>query len=348
MDAMTDESEYLWDPRSRVVDTQVAALENALQRFRFEPATPVPILWRVPSIWTRFRAPAVAAALLLVGATTLLLRPAKWSVRAEGSVTVANVPVTSSTRLRAGDAVVTGEGSSAKVKVGSIGEVQLGAGSVIRLESADATGHRFALERGEVHARIWARPRFFQVATARVRAIDLGCVYTLRVDERGAGSLEVYYGAVELVDARGTTFVPSGNAAGTDTTGQTVPWPLTSAPAFRAAATVLSSGARDSLALAALLGGTDERATITLWHLLRRVDSAFREPIAARLAALVAPPTGVALDRVVSLDADALAAWEPVLRPRWEAEPANAWRKFLIKWRLAKPRAVLTLPEGRS
>jgi hypothetical protein len=140
---------------------------------------------------------------------------------AEGSVTVANVPVTSSTRLRPGDALVTGDGSSASVKVGSIGEVQLGAGSVIRLESADATGHRFALERGEVHARIWAKPRFFQVATARVRAIDLGCVYTLRVDERGAGSLEVYYGAVELVDARGTTFVPAGNAAGTDTTGQT-------------------------------------------------------------------------------------------------------------------------------
>jgi hypothetical protein len=85
-----------------------------------------------------------------------------------------------------------------------------------------------------------------------------------------------------------------------------------------------------------------------LWHLLHRVDSSFREPIVARLATLVAPPTGVTLDRVVSLDANALAAWEPVLRPRWEAEPGNAWRKFLIKWRLAKPRAALTLPEGRS
>lgn len=345
---MNDESDYLWNPRSKVADPQLLALESALQKFRFEPTVSAPQLWRAPSPWTRFRAPAVAAALLLVGATTLLLRPAKWSVRAEGSVTVANVPVTSSTRLRPGDALVIGDGSSASVKVGSIGEVQLGAGSVIRLESADATGHRFALERGEVHARIWAKPRFFQVATARVRAIDLGCVYTLRVDERGAGSLEVYYGAVELVDARGTTFVPAGNAAGTDTTGQTVPWPLTSAPAFRAAATVLSSGARDSLALAVLLGGADERATITLWHLLPRVDSAFRVPVAARIAALVPLPTGIAIERVTSLDHGALSAWEADLRPRWELEPDNAWRKFLIKWRLAKPRAVLTLSEGRS
>lgn len=345
---MTDESEYLWDPRSRVVDPQVAALENALQQFRFEPARPVPILWRTPSPWTRFRVPAVAAALLLTGATTLLLRPAKWSVHAQGSVTVANVPVTSSTRLLPGDALVTGNGSSARVKVGSIGDVQLGAGSVMRLESADATGHRFALERGEMHARIWAKPRFFQVATARVRAIDLGCIYTLRVDERGAGSLEVYYGAVELVDSQGTTFVPAGNAAGTDTTGQSLPWPLTSTPAFRAAATVLSSGASDSMALTALLGGADQRATITLWHLLPRVEASFRESIVGRIAALVEPPVGVSIADVVNLEARAMAAWEAALRPRWAAEPENAWRKLLIKWRLAKPLAVLTLPEGRS
>jgi hypothetical protein len=244
--------------------------------------------------------------------------------------------------------LVTGDGSAATVKVGSIGEVQLGAGSSMRLESADVTGHRFMLERGEVHARIWAKPRFFEVATARVRAIDLGCVYTLRVDERGAASLEVYYGAVELVDQQGTTLVPAGNAAGTDSSGRSVPWPFSSTPAFRAAAAVLSSGARDSMALAALLGGADVPASITLWHLLARVDPSFREPIVSRLAALVAMPAGATFDGVVNLDARAMAAWEGALRPHWDAEPGNPWRKFLIKWRLAKPRAVLTLPEARS
>ncbi len=345
---MHNESEYLWDPQARVVDPQVAALERALERFRFETATHAPVLSVAPSRWRRFRAPAAAAAVLVAGITTLLLRPAQWSVRAEGVVSVANAPVTSSTRLQPGESLVTGEGSSATVKVGSIGEVQLGAGSVIRLESAGAAGHRFALERGEVHARIWAKPRFFEVATSRVRAIDLGCVYTLRVDERGAGSLEVYYGAVELVDPQGTTFVPAGNAAGTDSSGRSVPWPLTSTSAFQAAATVLSSGSRDYVALAALLSGADVRATITLLHLLRRVDPSLREPITTRLAALVAPPADITIERVLELDTSALAAWEAVLRPRWTAEPENAWRKFLIKWRLAKPRAVLTLPQGRS
>jgi hypothetical protein len=345
---MTDQSDYLWDPRSRVVDPQVVALESALQRFRFEPATFAAGARPVLSLWTRIRVPAVAAAMLLIGATTLLLRPAKWSVRAEGTVTVSNLPVTSSTRLRPGETLVTGDGSSASVKVGSIGEVRLGAGSVIRLESAEATGHRFSLERGEVHARIWAKPRFFEVATTRVRAVDLGCIYTLRVDERGAASLEVYYGAVELAGPQGSTFVPGGNAAVTDSSGQSVPWPLTSTPAFRTAAMVLSSGTPDSLALAALLGGADPRATITLWHLLPRVDVSMRTALVAGLAAIVAPPAGVSLSRVANLDANAMAAWEAALRPGWQAEPVTAWRKFLVKWGLSKPRALLTRPEGRS
>lgn len=345
---MNEESDYLWNPRSKVVDPQLVLLERALQQFRFDARTPVPILSRAPSWWVRFRTPGIAAALLLVGITALLLRPAKWSIRTEGTVTVADAPVTSSTRLEPGETLATGPGSAATVKVGSIGEVQLGAGSAVRLESADATGHRFALERGEMHARIWARPRFFQVRTANVRAIDLGCVYTLRVDERGAATLEVYYGAVELVDSRGTTLVPAGNAAGTDASGRSVPWPLTSTPAFRAAAAALSSGAPDSTALVALLGGSDIRATITLWHLLPHVEGSIREALVRRIATLVPPPAGIAIEEVMRLDARALAAWEAVLSPTWEAEPANAWRKFLIKWRLVKPVAVLTLPEGRS
>ena len=345
---MTDQSDYLWDPQSRVVDEQVASLERALRPYGYRPQASPMLMPRASSPWVRFRVPAVAAALLLVGVTTLLMRPAKWSVRARGVVTVANAPVTASTRLRAGQMLVTGEGSSARVRVGSIGEVQVAAGSAIRLESADVGGHRFTLERGEVHARIWAKPRFFEVATAQVRAIDLGCVYTLRVDDRGVGSLDVYYGAVELVDRQGTTFVPAGNAAGTDSSGRSVPWPLGSTAAFRAAAMTLSSGIPDSVALSAILGGADERATITLWHLLPRVDTSFREPIVNRLEALVAPPAGVSPERVVDLDSGAMAAWEDVLKPRWSAEPDNAWRKFLVKWRLAKPRAVLSLPEARS
>jgi len=188
----------------------------------------------------------------------------------------------------------------------------------------------------------------FEVATARTRAVDLGCVYTLRVGARGETVLEVYYGAVELAGARGTTFVPAGNAAESDESGSSVPWPLASSPEFRASAKLLSSGAPDSAALAAVLGAADVKATITLWHLLPLVDSALRAPVVDRLAEVSPPPAGVVRERILALDRASLVAWEASLRPQWSAEPESAWRKFLVKWRLAKPRAVLSLPEGRS
>ena len=50
--------------------------------------------------------------------------------------------------------------------------------------SAHDRVHRMALDRGTIHARIWAPPKLFVVNTAAATAIDLGCAYTLQMDER--------------------------------------------------------------------------------------------------------------------------------------------------------------------
>ena len=42
-----------------------------------------------------------------------------------------------------------------------------------------------ALDRGTIHARIWAPPKLFFVNTQAL-AVDLGCAYTLQIDEQGA------------------------------------------------------------------------------------------------------------------------------------------------------------------
>ena len=47
-----------------------------------------------------------------------------------------------------------------------------------------ATGkNRLALHRGSLHAFIWARPGKFVVDTPSARALDLGCEYTINVDQ---------------------------------------------------------------------------------------------------------------------------------------------------------------------
>ena len=55
-----------------------------------------------------------------------------------------------------------------------------------------------ALDRGTIHARIWAPPKLFFVNTQAALAVDLGCAYTLQIDEQGAGLLRVTSGWVGL------------------------------------------------------------------------------------------------------------------------------------------------------
>ena len=64
--------------------------------------------------------------------------------------------------------------------------------------------------RGTIHARIWAPPRFFFVNTPSAVAIDLGCEYTLQVDDAGAGLMRVTPGWVGFESDGRESFVPEG------------------------------------------------------------------------------------------------------------------------------------------
>ena len=66
-----------------------------------------------------------------------------------------------------------------------------------------------SLAQGTIHARIWAPPKFFFVNTPSAVAIDLGCAYTLQVDEDGAGLVQVTHGWVGFEHERAGSFIPA-------------------------------------------------------------------------------------------------------------------------------------------
>ena len=76
--------------------------------------------------------------------------------------------------------------------------------------------HRLALERGTLHALISAPPGQFVVNTPSATATDLGCAYTLHVDEEGAGYLSVTSGWVALALNQRESLVPVGASCRTD------------------------------------------------------------------------------------------------------------------------------------
>ena len=166
-------------------------------------------------------------------------------------------------------------------------------------------------------ARIWAPPRLFFVDTPSAVAADLGCAYTLEVDDRGASLLRVTLGwvALELKDRE--SMVPAGAACETRPgVGPGTPYFEDASPAFREALEKIDFE-NDAAALTSLLDQARLRDTLTLWHLLARVDGNDRVRVYEKMTAFVPPPPGVTREGVLQLDQQMLESWRHALESSW-------------------------------
>ena len=111
-----------------------------------------------------------------------------------------------------GEWLETDSASRARIAVGGIGNVEVEPNTRLQLV-ANGREHHMALDRGTIHARIWAPPKLFFVATEAATAIDLGCAYTLQVDARGDGMLRVTHGWVGLERGGRATYIPKERCA---------------------------------------------------------------------------------------------------------------------------------------
>jgi FecR protein len=323
---MTD---YLWDKRGDV-DPDVERLERALSAFA--QSTPPPPL-RIPakrSTSSRWLGIALLAASVVaaIGGMTLSYRfrptppDSGWQVTKDGS----------RSSLSVGGWLETGDRERARFNVANIGEVVIEPRTRLQLLSTRDGDHRLALARGTMHARIWAPPNQFFVETPSTLAIDLGCAYTLTVDDEGAGLISVLVGWVGFKWGDRESFIPAGSACATrPRIGPGTPYNERVSPAFREALATIDFGGGPAAmpkALALVLDEATERDEVTLWHLLSRVPDANRDRVFDRLAAFVAPPAGVTRQGIRSGDKVMLDAW-------WDAlglGSTSLWRTWSQRW----------------
>jgi hypothetical protein len=180
-----------------------------------------------------------------------------------------------------------------------------------------------------------APPRYFLVETASALATDLGCAYTLSVDDAGTGVLIVDEGEVELERSGIRSSVLAGNSAGLRRdAGPGLPYPTNASPALRSAVAMFDAAPRGAGSIDAVLAAADARSTITLWHLLQRADERDRGKVYDRLAALSPPPASVTRERALRGESGALQRWRTQLQPAWVVE-APLWRRA---WRALRSR----------
>ena len=313
--------EHLWREIETLLDRQT------------ETSVDTPSLVR-SSFWTwRVQVAAAAAILLIAGVGALWIYNNRSSVgpiqpggpksswlvkRLNGTPKIGSETISNNGQLAIGEWLETDGSSRAQIAVGSIGNVDIDENTRVRLLATRPTEHRLELARGKMSARIWAPPRLFFVETPSAVAADLGCAYTLEVDDHGGSLLRVTSGWVALQLKDRESVVPADAACETRPgIGPGTPYFVDSTPAFRDALKKVDFDNEKSAALTVLLNESRQRDTLTLWHLLPRVSRDDRVRVYDKLAAFAPPPIGVTREGVLGLDQKMLETWRHTLDWGW-------------------------------
>jgi len=255
-------------------------------------------------------------------ANEILANKRAWRVRRlDGTPKVGTERISNNGELGVGEWLETDGNSRAQIAVGSIGNVEIDENTRVRLLETQPTEHRLELARGKMSAHIWAPPRLFFVNTPSAVAADLGCAYTLEVDDQGASLLRVTSGWVALQLKERESVVPAGAACETrPALGPGTPYFEDSSAGFQEALKKVDfdpDAATRSAALTVMLDQARPRDTLTLWHLLVRVDDEERGRVYDKMAAISPPPPGVTREGVLGLDQTMLDAWRASLERTW-------------------------------
>lgn len=317
--------DYLWD-RSGPPDPEIERLERTLAPLRyrhragqFASQRPAARPW-----WAMAAAAAVVAAAVGLATRTPEASATGWQVDSVyGTASVGSRQAAVAMALRAGQTVRTGGDTEIGFRAEQFGTMVIGPDSELHA----ASDRRLELERGLLHAYIWAPPRQFVVDTPSARAVDLGCQYTIKVDASGNGLLRVSLGWVAFQNAGQEAFIPQGAACVTrKQKGPGIPFYEDASERLRLSLTAFEEG--DASALAGILSAARPSDGITLWHLLTRVPESERGRVFDRFAELVKLPVEVSRDAVVRRDAHAIdLCWDAL-----NLENTEWWRGWEARW----------------
>jgi ferric-dicitrate binding protein FerR (iron transport regulator) len=341
-------SDYLWDGSGQP-DPEVQKLESLLAKFRHDrpaPAFPEIVPQKPWTFFTRrmWLVPALAAAAVVVIASAIFFSRASkptleiasgWNVSGlEGAPRIGAKTIggKTSTGMGIGQILETDHNSRAQLQSENVGRIEVDSDTRLRLLSTGES-KQIALDRGTIHAFIWSPPGQFVVQTPSAVTVDLGCAYTLNVDDTGAGTVRTSIGWVGFKLNGREAFIPAGAACSTKPkVGPGTPYFEDASAAFRAALARFdfddSTAGQRASNVAIVLAESRKRDALTLWHLLARVDETQRSLVYDRLRKLAPPPSGVTREGILRLDQSMLDLW-------WNAlgfDDVSIWRHWEHSW----------------
>lgn len=284
----------LWSPE-QPGDADLKRIETLLRGYRHDASVPGRWSRRAPPRRRRvlMRAAAACVAVLVLAVVAWLPWRLHWN---EGAAwPVAQGAGAERIGLAVGDSIATSAGQGVRVGVARIGAVTLSPDSRMRLLETRTGHHRVSLERGHMHARVWAPPGYFGVQVDGAEVVDLGCEFDVWKDADGRGRIAVDSGWVMHAVGGQETLVPEGHAMQFGRERAGIPLRAHASEAFKEAVATLDAamhaGARDAggeAAVARLAGAGDAHSVLAL---LTRYPGLASGPLYPRLASLLGVPS---------------------------------------------------------
>jgi hypothetical protein len=202
--------------------------------------------------------------------------------------------------LKIGEKLFTDSKSRARMKVGSVGEIEIEPKSEIQIIETKNSEHKFILSRGQIAARTWVAPKLFSIKTPSATVIDLGCKYDLTVDERASTALHVESGWVLMEHKNRRALLCAGTMCISDSSkGVGTPFSNQASSLFKESLYKLDFVNSSKTELAVILSEAKQKDFITLFHLLKRLDNDSRGMIYDRISLLFKVPQRITREGIV-------------------------------------------------
>ncbi|MHC4078345.1 MAG: FecR family protein [Planctomycetota bacterium] len=297
--ADNDRDNYLWD-QSGPPDPEVQKLENLLSGFAHDDRR-LRARDRQPAAWRR-------AAILVASVLLCVAGIFAWSYfgRSQPDASEVKLLVVDEGRVLHENEWFDATSESRELRLERsdtwLGEFNLEPGSRLQAREIRDELAQLYLQNGRMHAFVYldAHPRFVQTATPATNCVDLGCKYTLTVDDAGDSVVVVTMGRVAFEDNGREVYVPhDATCRATKAHGAGTPRYLDAPPSLVQALDAFDAAhgkdAGERLQLCknvlAAMPNEDRRHCLSVFHFLQDRHGAVAEAAREWLVAHVVPRT---------------------------------------------------------
>ena len=224
-----------------------------------------------------------------------------WSVeKISGYPVIESRILTDQGIIKVGEKLYTDSESRARLKVGTVGEIDVEPHSEISINETKSSEYKLLLSQGKISARTWSALKLFSITTPSATITDLGCMYYLSVDENGSTLLQVKSGWVLMENKYRKALLPSGSSCFSDISkGLGTPFFNDASDKFKETLRIIDFENRITDNLPALLHEARQKDLITLFHLLKRLDQESRGKIYDRISLLFKIPQRITREGIV-------------------------------------------------